>query len=287
MESYKISRTEVVKRSAELPSFPAIITQILATLDDPEATTEMLVSHIAHDPVIAARVISLANAAAMRAQRKSAISSITTATSLIGTNRVREMAIVSSISGFFGSAVPDGMAASFWKHSVAVGVCGEELALYTAAPVSAAAGLVAGLLHDVGQLLLFRFYPEGHRAAWNNALAHSIGIGEAERERFGVDHSTIGAWLAEHWSLPVNITAAIRHHHAPDTALAEPLVPLVHVAEVLANALDLANREENRVTSISSAACRALDLSWNESVRPLFGRMEARSRHANAFFTQD
>jgi hypothetical protein len=58
----------------------------------------------------------------------------------------------------------------------------------------------------------------------------------------------------------------------------------VHVAEVLANALDLTGREENRVTSLSSAACNALGLTWDESTRALFGRMEARSRHANALF---
>jgi len=287
MKNYKVTHGEVIKHSAELPGFPAVITRILATLDDPESTTEMLVAHIVRDPVIAARVISLANAAAKQTQRRSAISNISTATSLIGTNRVREMAIVSSVAGFFEGIAPAGMATSFWQHSVAVGVCCEELALHTATPASSSAALVAGLLHDVGQLWLFHFDAEAYRAAWSNALTHSIGIEEAERERFGVDHSNIGAWLAEHWSLPVNIVAAIRRHHAPDAALTEPLVPLVHVAEVLSNALDLTAREENRVTSISSAACRALDLNWNESVRPLFGRMEARSHHANAFFHRD
>jgi hypothetical protein len=61
-------------------------------------------------------------------------------------------------------------------------------------------------------------------------------------------------------------------------------VPCIHVAEVLSNAHNLTSRGENRVTSISSAACRTLGLIWDESLRPLFGRMEARSSHANAFF---
>ena len=138
--------------------------------------------------------------------------------------------------------------------------------------------------HDIGQLWLYRFDPEAYRSVWDAALAHSIGIEEAERERFGTDHSTIGAWLGEHWSLTAPIVAAIRSHHAPDSASNENLVPLIHVAEVVSNALDLTGRSENRVTALSGAACRQLGVQFNDEIRPLFGRMEARSRYANSFF---
>lgn len=287
MDSHTITRDEVLKHSNALPGFPSVIAQIIAMLDDPQASTDMLVDHIERDPVIAARVLSLANTAATRTRRMSAVGDIFTATSLIGLNSVREIAVISSITDFFERMSPAGMTASFWQHGVAVGVCSEELAAFTTSPASSAAALIAGLLHDVGQLWLSGFDAKAFRESWSTALNQNIGIDAAEREHFGVDHSTIGAWLAEHWSLPVNIAVAIRHHHQPDAVLAEPLVPLVHIAEVLSNALDLTLRDENRVTSISSAACQALDLHWDESVRPLFGRMEARSRHANAFFCRN
>ncbi len=279
-----ITREEVIESSNALPGFPLVIKQILATIDDPEANTEMLAGYIEHDPVIAARVLSLANAAATGTRRQTSTHDIFTAASLIGMNRVREMALLAGMSGFMGALAPAGLAASFWQHSVAVGVCSEELALHTVAPASASAALIAGLLHDIGQLWLHRYDAESFHSAWTHALVHDVGIEQAERERFGVNHSMIGAWLAEYWALPANIVAAILHHHAPDAALREPLVPLVHVAEVLSNALDLTGREENRVTWISSAACKALGLTWDESARTLFGRMEARSRHANALF---
>ena len=280
----EVTQDEVIERSSTLPGFPLVVTRILATLDDPEANTEMLAGHIQHDPAIAARVLSLANTAATRTRRLSAIHDIFTATSLLGLNRVRQLATISGIGGFVDEFAPAEMPVTFWQHSVAVGVCSEELALNTAAPASASTALIAGLLHDIGELWLYRFNPEAFRAAWGEAIARDIGIEQAEREFFGADHACIGAWLAGHWQLPPDIVAAIRGHHAPDAALDEPLVPLVHVAEVLSNGLDLASRDENRVTSISAAACRALGLNWDESARPLFGRMEARSRHANAFF---
>ena len=284
MTEPEITRQAVIERSNSLPAFPLVIKQIIATIDDPEASTEMLAGHIKHDPVIAARVLSMANAAATGTRRQNSAHDIFTAASLIGMNRVRETALLAGLSDFVAGLAAPGMTATFWQHSVAVGVCSEELALHTAAPVSASAALIAGLLHDVGQLWLDRFKGDYFRQALPHALAHGIGIDQAERERFGVDHAVIGAWLAEHWTLPANIVAAIRCHHAPEQALREPLVPVVHVAEVLSNALDLTGREENRVTSISSAACDALGLTWGESERVLFGRMEARSRHANATF---
>ena len=284
MTEPEITRETVIERSNSLPAFPLVVKQIIATIDDPEASTEMLAGHIKHDPVIAARVLSMANAAATGTRRQTSTHDIFTAASLIGMNRVRETALLAGLSDFVGSLAAPGVTATFWQHSIAVGVCSEELALHTAVPASASAALIAGLLHDVGQLWLYRFKADGFSEAWPHAVAHGVGIEQAERERFGVDHSTIGAWLAEHWTLPANIVAAIRGHHAPDLALSEPLVPVVHVAEVLANALDLTGREENRVTSISSAACNSLGLTWDEGTRALFGRMEARSRHANALF---
>jgi HD-like signal output (HDOD) protein len=140
------------------------------------------------------------------------------------------------------------------------------------------------LMHDIGQLWLYRFNPQSFREAWNQALAHDLGIEDAERHAFGEDHPTIGAWLAEHWGLPPTIVAAIHHHHACDGALGQPIVAITHIAEVLSNALDLTGRKENHVTQISLAACKSLGIEWNPAIRTLFGRIEARSRHANAFF---
>lgn len=284
MSSTKITQDEVITRSKLLPGFPLIVSQILATIDNPEANLNELVGYIEHDPVIAARVLSLANVAATRIRQPSDVHDIHTATSLIGISSVREMALIGSLAGFAYDVAPTGISATFLEHSVAVGVCSEELVHYTTAQISTSVALVGGLLHDVGQLYLYCFNAGDFREVWRLALTHNIGIENAERERFGVDHSTIGAWLAEHWSLPANICAAIRYHHAPDFALDETLVPVVHVAEVLSNALDLGGRDENRVTTISARACQKLGLNWDDDVRSLFGRMDARSRHANALF---
>ena len=284
MTTAPVTQELVIEKAAELPGFPRVITEIIATLDDPEANLNVLSQLIKLDPVIAARVLSLANTAASRTRHLADIRDIYTATSLIGMGRVRQMAMISSCADYFDKIAPANMTSMFWQHSVAVGICGEEIALHVDKPVSASTSLIAGLLHDVGQLWLYRFSPEAFRAAWSQALSHAGGIEEAEHEQFGADHSVIGAWLAEYWQLPPSIVAAIRFHHACDAALDQPIVPVIHVAEVLSNALDLTGRKENHVNHISAAACRSLGITWNDDIRTLFGRIDARSRHANAFF---
>lgn len=281
----QITRDEVVTHAAGLPSFPRVVSEILASLEDPETNLNVLTDYISHDPLIAARVLSFANRAAERTRSIGTVRDIYTATSLIGMGRVREIALVSSLGHFIDTCLPEGTPASYWQHSVAVGVCAQELALHIEAPISSDSALIAGLLHDIGQLWFYRFHREAYTLAKNKAHSQAIGIETLEHEQFSIDHSQVGAWLAEHWALPPGISAAIAHHHAPDAALDDLLVPVVGVAEVLSNALDLTSRAENRVTHVSSAACERLGLIFDSGIQPLFGRIEARSRHANSMFS--
>lgn len=279
MERRRLSRTEVISRSDALPAFPGIVCQILSTIEDDEANLALLVEHIQRDPVTAARVLFLANSAALKARRTSFVRDLFTATSIIGTSRLRELALLGSIGSFFGHS-SSSMPSTFWRHGISVGVCAQELVQTRGLRLMPGVALIAGLLHDVGQLWLQCFRADAFAAAMSGSREHGISITEAEQECFGVDHAVIGGWLADHWMLPGNVCRAIRLHHAPEQGLDEALVPVVHVAEVLSNALDLSQGSDNQVRSFSTAACDVVGLKWNAEVQGLFGRMEARSRHA-------
>lgn len=280
-----ITRDTVIQRSRMMPSFPIVVQEILATLDDPDTNLNVLVRYINLDPVITARVLAVANTAAVRGRRDTEVSSIFTAISLIGLGKVRSIALISSLGAFIQKAAALSLPTSFWEHSVSISISAQELNLHLGQPVSADVALTSGMLHDMGQLWLFALDPDAERACWQKSIASKEGIEELEREAFGIDHATVGAWLAEFWKLSPPIVDAIQYHHNPDAALANPLVPLIHVAEVLGNALDLGHRDQNRVTHISSAACETLELVLDDTILPLFGRIEARSRHANQFFS--
>jgi len=284
MGSEMVDRAKVIQVSRAMPSFPAAVAKILDLVDDPDASFDVLVETISLDPLISARILALANTVAMRSKRDSEVCDIKLATALVGLNRVRHIALISSLSRFIGNAAQTAIANSFWQHSVSVGVCAEELANHVDTPVSPTMALVAGLLHDIGQLWLLHYNANLVQVCWNEAQSQEVGTEETERQYFGVDHSTIGSWLAAHWCLPGELVEAVSAHHQPDAQLSPPLVPLIHVAEVISNALDLGHRAENRVTYLSAAACRVLGLVWDDKIRLLFGRIEARSSHANVIY---
>lgn len=274
-----LSRDEVVDRAVRLPAFPRVVTDILATLDDENSTIGALAHHVERDPVITARVLALANSAMAHAHPGASIRDVATATSMIGIARVREMVLAISLAEFArDSRVP----AYFWEHSVAVGICAQELARHTQIPLDFA--LVAGLLHDIGQLWLAKFYPREYQLVRTAVFCGASSVNEVERKYFALDHCEVGVALAEYWALPESIAAAIACHHQPEPGLGEKLVAVVHVAEVLANALDLARREENQVSAVSGAACAAVGIDWNQDLRALFGTIEARAEHACAIF---
>lgn len=275
----QLSRDEVVGRAACLPAFPRVVSAILATLDDENTSIGALAQHVERDPVITARVFSLANSAALHTRPGAVIRDIATATSMIGMARLREVVLAVSLAEF---ARNSRISTAFWEHSVAVGMCAQTLAKHVA--LASDHALVAGLLHDIGQLWMAKFYPLEFQVVRMAATNRTEAINELEREYFGLDHCQIGLILAEHWDLPEAIGLAISHHHDPEPGLAEKLVAATHVAEVFANALDLTGREENQVTGLSAAACSALGIDLNSDLGAIFGALEARSEYACSVF---
>ena len=276
-----ITEQRVLDTCDALPAFPLVVLQILETLEDPEASLSLLSSQVETDSVIAARVLSLCNRAAT-AQGRTPVNDVFTALSLVGLARVREAALTIKLASFMEGFSP--AQEYYWSHSLACAVCGVEVAHYTHADVCVDSSLIACLLHDIGQLWLQRFEPAGLQAALQAAEDRDLEIDVAEREVFGVDHSTIGGWLARSWGLSDNICKAIAHHHAPEAGLPLPLVAVVHVGEVLNRALNLSHARSNHVRWISEDCCTLLGMDWGHDSQNLFGRIEARSRHAFAPF---
>lgn len=275
-----ISRESVLQSCDALPAFPRVVTQTLATLDDPDAGLTDLAQCIEHDPVITARVISLANRAGNARRGDDHVNDVFTAISLIGLSQVRQTVLMASLVGFLEGVA---QARYFWEHSAVVGVASIELASLAQANVHRDMALIAGLLHDVGQLWLFRFHHAEFVRARATSQASRRPIDECERMEFGVDHAQIGAWLAHEWGFSDEVVEAIAKHHAPTDDPCPPLVAVVHIAEVLSHALDVTSRKDNRVSYLSTPACKTLGLEWDDGAQQLFGRIEARSGHAIRF----
>lgn len=274
-----LSEAEINERAIHLPAFPRVVNDILQTLDDENANLSALVHFVERDPVITARIVSIANSVGMGGRHSGQLRDVNMAVSLIGLARVREIVLAVSLAEF---AQQSQMSSYFWEHSVAVAITAQELGRFT--HVSPDYALVSGLLHDIGQLWMARFYPQEFQQVRATVNCSERGIIEVEHQVFGMDHCQIGGILASRWALPAPVVSAVRNHHDPSQVLPEKLADLTHVAEVLSNALDLTGREENQVVNLSPGACAAIGFDWTEDLNSLFGKIEARTEHACRVF---
>lgn len=277
----RIDREAVIADRDLLPAFPQTVGLLLETLDDPEANFNQLSQHIELDPILTARILARANVASLGKHFDSRKPNVYTAASLIGVSAVRETVILSGLGGFFSERLCQDFSPKFWEHSASVSVSSQQLALYSGQ--SGDTALIAGLMHDIGQLWLFRKDPDTWTAAMESSVRHGVTIQDAERQHFGVDHAQVGGWLGESWNLPRVICDAIRYHHNPDPVPENPLASVTHVAEVLSIALGHGARSD-RVSHLSATACKTLRLTWDESVHSLFGRIDGASRYVATFF---
>ena len=272
-----ISREKVLETCQLLPVFPRIISEILQTIDDPNFNFNSLVRHVGHDPVLTGRVFSMANRAATHVQHDLQIKDLYKATSLVGVAKLQKMVILAAMANHFKDASEAGMPEEFWARSLVTGICAQHVAAF--AKLSTDTALIAGILHNVGKLWLFRFEPEAYREILDMKKdSGTLPPSQIERERFGVDHAVIGSWLGDIWSLPGQVCDAIRHYGDPDGANENPYADVVHVAEVISNALDLTRCSQSHVYGLSEASCRRLGLIWDGSSDDLFGSIEASIR---------
>jgi putative nucleotidyltransferase with HDIG domain len=199
----------------DLPALSPVVARLSATLGRDDVEVGEVEAIIRQDPVVAAKVISAANAAAYASHLPT--TTIRAALLRLGLMRVRRLALLVSLY----SAVPlrPAMQETFWAHSLVTAYTAEAIARRAAAEaVEPDTAFLAGLLHDIGLLVLASHYPRELNAVRSFAERRDTRLWEAERALLGIEHGEIGGRLAEHWSFPKEITGVIHYHHRVDMA---------------------------------------------------------------------
>jgi putative nucleotidyltransferase with HDIG domain len=160
---------------------------------------------------------------------------------------------------------------AFWRHSIATAACAKVLARQMRFNQDYA--FTAGLLHDIGRLVMVRCFPEHMQRVIAWRAEHDTTMLEAERAVLGSDHVDAGVALAEHWNFSDTIRLAIAGHHDPEKPGAGFLATIIHVADAVVHALDLAQMQDDIVPPVSTVAWSALGLD-EEAFRHLFRETE-------------
>ncbi len=261
---------ELLTRATALPSLPEVVSHVLNSLNDEQADVDFLVHHINTDPAIVARLLATANSSAFGLTTK--IDSTRQAFMVLGVDRVRGIILSSALIHRFDAQTDSFDASMLWRHSLGVAICARVIAERLGGKPELA--FTAGLLHDIGQLLMFAAAPEQYDQVLRTKQESDCSLLAAEQAIFGYDHAVVGQALAQAWRLPRSIAEAIAAHHEPDEFDSE-MGDLVHIAEVLSHALDLGELPNNRVPALSVESGARLGLEWSEFSR-CFPEIEAR-----------
>ena len=207
-----------------LPTLPEAITRLGILLRDDKATSAAFEAAVRTDPAITANLLRAANSALHGGLEPT--TSVRQAVTRIGLRRVYEVAIGTSFRRSLPIRLPgyglDGPA--FWLHCTATAVYAEALASEVRLPALELA-FTAGLLHDVGKLVIGGFLAElMPESNW-----WTFGTAAAERELLGSNHCDVGGEIARRWRLPLSIAHACRWHHEPEVAGAEVDLDLLAV----------------------------------------------------------
>lgn len=248
---------EIARRIHELPPLPRALTEALRVVRSDSLSAGGCVQAIEQDAVLAARMLRLANSPFYGACGR--VSSVGDAVRLLGLRTVASVVVAVSMHSLLARwhEGDSHLFQAYWQHAVATATAARELA--SAAGVDPDEAFLAGLLHDLGRLVLAVFVPGPARLARAHAMTEDIDPRDAEARFIGRAHDDVGAAVAGHWLLPEPIVAAIGLHHAPPPAAecsTAALAAVTHVADAIAHAMDLADDPAETVPSIDNAAWR-------------------------------
>jgi len=268
MNSPVLKIKRITESIISLPTLPTVVSKMIQLVDNPKTSAASLARLIYTDQALTARILKLANSAYYGFPRE--ISTVNMAIVVLGFNTVKEMGLSLTVLEVFKGGGIDGMfdISRFWQHSIACGSASRLIARRFRYHLTSEA-FVAGLLHDIGKVILKQYMQAEFIDIIKKASEGKLSLEEAEVETVGANHSQIGAWLAEKWNLPGIIVDCIACHHVPWEAKKEPvMVAIVSVANYLCHVCQIGNsgrlnpiKPDERTWNIFSNA----SISFNES----------------------
>lgn len=269
---------QVVNSVQDLPSLPAVVMELLSSIEQDDVDISVLAKKVSHDQALTAKTLRLANSSSSGLQVK--VTTIQQAITFLGFQTTRNLITAAAVTGCFPSGrCPGFNDKGFWRHSIAVAACARALARRMRFNQDYA--FTAGLLHDIGRLVLVTADPQAYAAVLEWHQRNDGRWQDAERAVLGVDHVEAGVALAEHWNFSDTMRQAIAFHHAPDTPGAGFLAAIVHVADAIVHALDIAGDEDERVPRVASVAWDAMGLN-EEAYLHLFRETEVQFAEMSA-----
>jgi putative nucleotidyltransferase with HDIG domain len=223
-----------IKECPRLPSLRSIETALKELLHADHRFTTQISEVIRRDPSLTARLLRLVNS--VYYGLNSPVNSIEEAVFYLGVRQIRQLAVVTPVIEDFHKLAGNSLFPwrEFWQHCIATAILARE---FTQAinPREDESDYVAGLIHDVGKIVMASAFPNHFRAIYLDEKAEPADLLLRERTVLGVDHTELGAIYLNQHNLPEVLVDVARYHHQPENSSKAPeLVAAVHLADMLA-----------------------------------------------------
>lgn len=254
----------------KLPSLPNVVMEIMKSIDNEKVDVTLLAEKIANDPAIVARVLRVANSPFFGLSQQ--IDSISRAIVVLGFNSLRGLVTGAAIINVFSYSEKNIDWQEFWRHSIGVAVCAKVLAKHTG--LNQETAFTAGLLHDIGRLVMGIYFPSLLAQVLQFEDSYAIESLQTERDELGFDHAALGGEVAKRWHFPPSIQQAIRIHHTETRAEEKKsLSEVVHIADLFARTLNGGCLEKEGTERLAIKAWEWLGLE-NEKLEILAGEAQ-------------
>ncbi|MFZ6849809.1 HDOD domain-containing protein [Undibacterium sp. RuRC25W] len=267
----------IIRHIKDLPTLPEVAQELLIELDNEDSSLESISEKIAMDHALTAKVLKLANSSHFGFNSR--VVTIQQAAALLGVQNIKNLIRMTiMINRFPISHCANFDFRGFWRHSIATANCAEIIS--RALHMKHDFAFTAGLLHDIGRLVLVTYYPLEYAEVINYKNLNDCELIAAERHIMQIDHIDAGLILAQQWHFAEAVKDAIKGHHDPDIKGIHALAPVVHVANAIVHALDIAQEENELVPLLSEHAWDTLGLNEEEYVA-IFKETEMRFEALN------
>lgn len=251
---------ELVGSAVKLVTLPDVYLRLRGLLDDPDSSMMDVANLIAHDPSLTARLLRMVNSAFFGFTAK--IETVSRAVGLLGTQQIHDLALATSVARAF-STIPHVIMNMklFWRNSVYCGVASRLIASQCNV-LDSERLFVAGLLRDIGHLIMYLKVADPAQQALLRAKQQRLPLPQVERELIGCDYAQVGAELMRVWQLPPSLRESLACHLEPSKAQDFALeTSIVHIASVITDTDASEDFPETQALPIDPVALQITGLS--------------------------